>query len=66
MIKTIERLERRNIAILDKAGECIVTMGPAVTNGAVSTFLAFILLSLSDTYIFSTFFKVSIKIEIFE
>ena len=33
-------------------------MGPAVLNGGLSTILAFILLSTSDTYIFLSFFKI--------
>ena len=33
-------------------------IGPAVLNGGLSTFLALVLLSSSDSYVFSTFFKV--------
>ena len=33
-------------------------MGPAVFNGGFSTFLAFILVAFSDSYVFTTFFKV--------
>ena len=33
-------------------------MGPAVFNGGLSTFLAFILVAFSDSYVFQTFFKV--------
>ena len=33
-------------------------MGAAVLNGGFSTFLAFILLAASNSYIFTTFFKV--------
>ena len=33
-------------------------MGPAVMNGGLSTFLAFVLLGFSNSYVFSTFFKV--------
>ena len=35
-------------------------IGPAVLNGGISTFLAFILLAKSDSHVFMTFFKVSI------
>ena len=35
------------------------SMGPAVFYGGFSTFLAFILLAASKSYIFKTFFKVS-------
>ena len=34
-------------------------IGPAVMNGGLSTMLAFILLSTSDTYVFLSFFKVN-------
>ena len=34
-------------------------IGPAVLNGGLSTFLAFILLAFSNSYVFLTFFKVS-------
>ena len=33
-------------------------MGPAVFNGGFSTFLAFVLLSTSKSYVFTTFFKI--------
>jgi hypothetical protein len=33
------------------------SMGPAVMNGGLSTFLAFALLGFSNSYVFSTFFK---------
>ena len=32
-------------------------IGPAVLNGGISTFLAFVILALSKTYVFQTFFK---------
>jgi hypothetical protein len=38
-------------------------MGPAVFNGGLSTFLAFILVAFSDSYVFITFFKVSLTLE---
>lgn len=34
-------------------------MGVAVFNGGVSTFLAFIVVAFSKSYVFTTFFKVS-------
>jgi hypothetical protein len=40
-------------------------MGPAVLNGGLSTILAFILLSTSDTYIFLSFFKIFFLICLF-
>jgi hypothetical protein len=39
--------------------ETLEKIGPAVFNGAFSTFLAFIMLSYTDDYAFSVFFKVS-------
>ena len=36
----------------------LVKIGPAVLNGGVSTLLAFILLSTSESYIFLSFFKI--------
>ena len=36
-------------------------MGSAVLNGGLSTFLAFVLLGGSDSYLFLTFFKVNIN-----
>jgi Niemann-Pick C1 protein len=38
--------------------ESIAQMGPPVFNGGFSTFLAFLLLAWSESYVFSTFFKV--------
>ena len=32
-------------------------IGPAVLNGGISTFLAFVILAFSETYVFQTFFK---------
>ena len=36
----------------------LIEMGPAVFNGGFSTFLAFILLMTSKSYVFKTFFKI--------
>ncbi|TRY79298.1 hypothetical protein TCAL_08847, partial [Tigriopus californicus] len=38
-------------------GEAAVSMGTAVFHGGFSTFTAFVLLAFSDSYIFTTFFK---------
>lgn len=38
--------------------ECLSQMGPPVFNGGFSTFLAFLLLAWSASYVFTTFFKV--------
>ncbi|XP_012277603.1 patched domain-containing protein 3 [Orussus abietinus] len=41
----------------EKTVTALSVIGPAVFNGGLSTFLAFILLGTSDAYLFSTFFK---------
>ena len=40
-------------------------IGPAVLNGGLSTLLAFILLSTSNTYVFLSFFKIFFLICVF-
>ncbi|XP_008554169.2 patched domain-containing protein 3 isoform X1 [Microplitis demolitor] len=40
-------------------------MGPAVFNGGLSTFLAFVLLGVSKAYLFSTFFKLFTSVVVF-
>ncbi|KAK7075015.1 Patched domain-containing protein 3 [Halocaridina rubra] len=40
-------------------------MGPAVVNGAFSTFLAFILLATSESHVFESFFKIFFGVFIF-
>ncbi|XP_034243315.1 NPC intracellular cholesterol transporter 1-like isoform X2 [Thrips palmi] len=40
-------------------------MGPAVFNGGFSTFLAFVLLGFSSSYIFTTFFKLFTSVVVF-
>lgn len=40
-------------------------MGPAVFNGGFSTFLAFVLLGFSNSYIFTTFFKLFTSVVVF-
>ncbi|ESO85119.1 hypothetical protein LOTGIDRAFT_130973, partial [Lottia gigantea] len=42
----------------ERAKETLSEMGPPVFNGGFSTFLAFVLLAGSNSYVFSTFFKV--------
>lgn len=44
---------------LERSIATLGAMGPAVFNGGLSTFLAFVLLGVSKAYLFSTFFKVS-------
>ena len=46
--------------MLARAKVTLARMGPAVWNGGFSTFLAFILLSNTDSHIFTTFFKVGL------
>ena len=43
---------------MERSRRVLVDMGPAVFNGGFSTFLAFILVAFSDSYVFTTFFKV--------
>lgn len=45
--------------ILDRAKATLTSIGPAVLNGGVSTFLAFVLLANSKSYGFVLFFRVS-------
>ena len=42
----------------EKAVEAIATIGPAVFNGGMTTFLALVLLGASTSHVFVTFFKV--------
>jgi len=42
----------------EKAVEAIATIGPAVFNGGLTTFLALVLCSFSSSHVFITFFKV--------
>ena len=42
----------------ERVSEALSSAGVAVFNGGFSTFLAFVLLSISSSYIFSSFFKV--------
>ena len=43
---------------IERAIETLSIIGPAVFNGGLSTFLAFVLLGSSDAYLFNTFFNV--------
>lgn len=49
----------------ERAKNTLIKIGPAVFYGGFSTFLAFILLGASNSYVFSTFFKVFFLVVIF-
>lgn len=49
----------------ERATAALRLMGPAVFNGGLSTFLAFVLLGFSDAYIFTTFFKLFTSVVVF-
>lgn len=49
----------------ERAIATISIIGPAVFNGGLSTFLAFVLLGSSEAYLFSTFFKLFSCVVIF-
>eukprot|EP00058_Branchiostoma_floridae_P007566 XP_002593054.1 hypothetical protein BRAFLDRAFT_74381 [Branchiostoma floridae] len=49
----------------ERAKETLLRIGTAVFNGGFSTFLAFVLLSGSQSYIFQTFFKVFFGVVLF-
>jgi hypothetical protein len=42
----------------ERVSHTLTNIGPAVLNGGVSTFLAFILLAPSKSHVFSSFFKI--------
>ena len=42
----------------ERVRQTLINIGPAVVNGGFSTFLAFILLMTSKSYVFKTFFKI--------
>lgn len=46
--------------VSERAIGTLVMIGSAVFNGGLSTFLAFVLLGGSDSYLFFTFFKVNV------
>jgi len=43
---------------IERAAHALEEIGPAVVHGGFSTFLAFVCLGASESYVFSTFFKV--------
>ena len=45
----------------DRAVASLMSMGPAVINGGITTFLALVLLGFSHSHVFITFFKVIIS-----
>ena len=49
------------MAFIERAIATLSIIGPAVFNGGLSTFLAFVLLGSSEAYLFNTFFKVLFK-----
>lgn len=49
----------------ERMKQTLTSMGPAVLNGGISTFLAFVLLSMSKSIIFLTFFKVFFLVVVF-
>ncbi|XP_046427563.1 patched domain-containing protein 3-like isoform X1 [Neodiprion fabricii] len=49
----------------ERAVATLSVMGPAVFNGGLSTFLAFVLLGASEAYLFSTFFKLFTCVVVF-
>ncbi|XP_068204511.1 patched domain-containing protein 3-like isoform X1 [Palaemon carinicauda] len=49
----------------ERARLTVATIGPAVLNGGVSTFLAFIFLANSDSHVFITFFKIFFGVVIY-
>jgi len=57
---SIREIENSNITfyLLERALTTLSVIGPAVLNGGLSTFIAFVLLGFSKAYVFMTFFKV--------
>ena len=49
----------------EKAGQAVSTIGPAVFNGGMTTFLALVLLGASTSHVFVTFFKVFVLTVVF-
>jgi Niemann-Pick C1 protein len=49
----------------ERAAATLVDIGPAVLNGGISTFIAFILLVTSDSHVFSSFFKIFFLVVVF-
>ena len=48
------------LLLIERARATLRDMGPAVWNGGLSTFLAVVLLAFSNSYVFKSFFKVSV------
>ena len=46
---------------LERAQLSLTSMGPAIVNGGITTFLALLLLGFSQSHVFVTFFKVSLN-----
>eukprot|EP00117_Sycon_ciliatum_P040252 scpid25305/ scgid4057/ Niemann-Pick C1 protein len=49
----------------ERVDAALTNVGVAVFSGGFSTFLAFVLLALSDSYIFTAFFKINLAVVIF-
>merc|ERR1712228_67330 len=49
----------------EKAGQAVSTIGPAVFNGGLTTFLALVLLGFSTSHVFVSFFKVFVLTVLF-
>ena len=49
----------------DRVRLTLLNMGPAVMNGGISTFIAFILLANSQSHVFITFFKIFLLVVVF-
>lgn len=49
----------------ERAKNALVTMGPAIANGGITTFLALLFLGFSESHIFITFFKVFLLTVVF-
>ena len=46
----------------ERAVNSLKSMGPAIINGGITTFLALVLLGFSQSHVFITFFKVKFQI----
>jgi predicted RND superfamily exporter protein len=49
----------------ERVKKTLANIGPAVMNGGISTFLAFILLANSKSHVFDTFFKIFFLVVVF-
>jgi predicted RND superfamily exporter protein len=58
-------LVERNGTRQDRVRMTLLNIGPAVMNGGVSTFIAFVLLANSKSHVFITFFKIFLLVVIF-